>query len=457
MTDSEREKLIKKDGKTITTESITQFPYHRFDVAVDEKVQADDIVEIVWNGSSLAGRKVTMYAWNVKTSKWEALISTIAGEEEFELIGKVTAGDYMKDRNISVIVQDEIAKDRVDDTDGATDIADSEVSRDSSHPVAEELQTIKSDDTDNSGDYRDVLDLPVKDGQFSFVWFSDTQYYSESYPHIFENQVNWIVDAAEGLNLKYVFHTGDLVDKHYDPKQWEVADSNMKILDDANIPYGVLAGNHDVGHKGNDYENYYQYFGEDRYNDRDYFGESYLNNRGHYDLISAEGNDFIMVYMGWGVDQDGIDWMNEVLEKYPNRKAVLNFHEYLLASGSRSPIGDKIFEEVVVPNENVHAVLGGHYHNSQKLEDRIDDDGDGKPDRTVYQMLANYQAGPEGGQGFLRILTFDPETNTMDMTAYSPYLNEEDYYDPELYPGKDSFVVDWDLTPQEKKSRNRLY
>lgn len=431
----ERARLVNVDGKTVETESYEQFPYHRFDVTVDEKVSANDQVEIVWQGSSLPGRKVTMYAWNYETKRWEKLVSHIADEEAFQLVGEVIASDYVKDRHVSVIVQDEIA--------GSADVG-----------------TRGSDNADANGNQAaaDVMDsetlehdFTVTGNEFSFVWFTDTQYYSESYPHIYESQVKWMVEQADNLNLKYVFHTGDLVDKHYDMKQWVVADRNMKILDDAGIPYGVLAGNHDVGHKEIDYTTYYKYFGDHRFEDRPYFGGSYLNNRGHYDLISAEGNDFIMIYMGWGVDEDGIKWMNDVLEKYPNRKAILNFHEYLLASGSRSPIADKIYEEVVKPNKNVFAVLSGHYHNAQTLVDEIDDNGDGETDRVVYQMLADYQAGPEGGQGFLRILTFNPETNTMDVKTYSPYLDTFNFYDPKEFPGKDEFVVDFDLTPQLKK------
>ncbi len=201
------------------------------------------------------------------------------------------------------------------------------------------------------------------------------------------------------MNIEYVFHSGDLVDEADQEYQWLHADEYMKTLDDANIPYGVLAGNHDVLQKDNDYTEYYKYFGEDRFMEKPYYGGSYLNNRGHYDLISVNGNDFIMMYLGWGIDEEGIAWMNEILAQYPDRMAILTFHEYLQATGTRHPLGEKLYNEVVIPNENVVTVLSGHYHEAQTLIDEIDDDGDGMPDRTVYQMLADYQAGPEGGQG----------------------------------------------------------
>ena len=79
----------------------------------------------------------------------------------------------------------------------------------------------------------------------------------------------------ENLNIQYVFHTGDLVDKSYMEDQWINADRSMKTLEDAAIPYGVLAGNHDVNHTANDYTKYYEYFGADRFEDETYYGESY--------------------------------------------------------------------------------------------------------------------------------------------------------------------------------------
>ncbi|WP_066186188.1 lamin tail domain-containing protein [Gracilibacillus timonensis] len=399
-TEGERTHLTDLNGKEVVTESTTEFPYHRFDVTVDENVQPDDEIEMVWNGSSLEGRKVTMYAWNHTTNGWDELTSVIAGEKAFELIGSVTGEAYLQDGKVSVIVQDQIA---------------------------------------NPGE------------DFTFVWMSDTQYYAESYPNIYQEQVDWIAANQEELNLEYVIHTGDIVNIWDDFDQWEVGDKSMKVLDDANIPYGVLAGNHDVDQKDNNYTNYYTYFGDHRFADRPYFAGSYENNRGHYDLISVNGNDFIIAYMGWGVDQAGIDWLNNVLEEHPNHKAILGFHEYLLASGTRGPIGDELFEKVVVPNENVQAVLSGHYHNSQKLIDEIDDDGDGVAERTVYQLLADYQGGPEGGQGYMRLLNFNMETNQMEVQTYSPYMDEYNYYDPEEHPEKDAFNLDWDLEPQLKK------
>lgn len=394
--------VAKIDGNYLTTDSSTQFPYHRFDVTVDSSVDEKDVVELVWNGKSLEGRKVSMYAWNHLTNKWSMIEYKIAGTEDFELTGKVSVNEFVKDSKINVLIQDEIP---------------------------------------SSPDEYD----------YTFIWMSDTQYYSESYPHIFERQTNWIAEKQEELKIKYVFHTGDIVDEADQEYQWVYADEYMSVLDDNEIPYGVLAGNHDVDHKTNDYTEFSKWFGEERFKDKPYYGESYKNNRGHYDLISAKGNDYIMVYMGWGIQDEDIEWISDVLKQYPNRKAILNFHEYMLVSGNRSPLGNRIYNQVVLPNENVVAVLSGHYHDSETLIDAVDDNGDGNPDREIYQMLGDYQGGPEGGQGYMKLLHFDQDNNRIVVNTYSPYLDDYNFYDPATYPGKDEMIINLNLQPEEKR------
>ncbi|PMC37586.1 metallophosphoesterase [Bacillus sp. UMB0899] len=402
LSQEDRTLVSEKDGEYLITDSSDQFPYHRFDVELDSSVSENDTVELSWSGQSLEGRKVSMYAWNHEENDWVLLTYKIAGAQDFELKSTVEVATYAKDSRINVLIQDEI-------------------------PSSPE------------------------EYDYSFVWMSDTQYYSESYPYIFERQTNWIAEKQEELKIKYVFHTGDLVDNFGQEQEWIHADEYMDVLDQNNVPYGVLAGNHDVDQLSNDYTEYYKRFGEDRFKDKDYYGESYKNNRGHYDLISSNGNDFIMVYMGWGVQDEDLAWMNDVLAQYPDRKAILSFHEYLLVSGNRSPIGDKIYEAVVEPNENVIAVLSGHYHDSETLVSEIDDNGDGQPDRKVYQMLGDYQGGPEGGQGYIKLLHFDQDNNRVFVNTYSPYLDDYNFYEPEEYPGKDEFIMNLDLEVKEKR------
>ncbi|WP_186320077.1 S-layer homology domain-containing protein [Paenibacillus sp. Y412MC10] len=409
-------KISAEDGKYLVNESVDKFPYQRFEVKLDPSVKSSDRVNIHWKGKSLEGRKVSLYAWSPAQSQWIQLDHVIAGTEDFELNATVKAGDYASGRAIDVMVQDEIAA----AAEGA------------------------AAGTKPSPEQEDPYD-------FSFVWMSDTQYYSQSYPKIYQDIVNWIAAQKEKMNIQYVIHTGDVVDKSYEEYQWVEADKDMKVLENAGIPYGVLAGNHDVGHQDNDYTKFKEYFGEDRFKNNSTFAGSYDNNRGHYDLVSSNGNDFIIVYMGWGLGDDEIEWMNEVVSKYPERKAILCLHEYMLVSNNRAPIADQIFEKVVKPNKNVIAALSGHYHDAELKVDELDDNGDGVPDRNVYQMLADYQGAPEGGLGYIRLMQFDMKNNKLHIKTYSPYLNDYNYYDPQENPGKDEFDLDLDLQPKTKR------
>ncbi|MED4560490.1 metallophosphoesterase [Bacillus altitudinis] len=404
--DRERNRIAFADGKSVETKDLQHFPYHRFQIKVHHDVREKDVVEAVWKGSSLSGRKVTMYAWNHQQEKWDKITHHFAKDEkEFYLKGLLSVRQYMKNQTFDLLVQDEIS------------------------------QTLKP---------------------YKMVWMSDTQYYARSYPHIFKKMVEWIRDQRDPLNIQYVFHTGDIVDDSKD-KQWNRADTFMRVLDQHQIPYGVLAGNHDVRHKDGHYREYGRYFGAKRFEDKPYYGESYQNNRGHYDLISAGGNDYMMVYMGWGIKQNEIDWLNRVISEYPDRIVILNFHEYLLVSGNRSPIGDLIFHQVVKRHPNIVAVFSGHYHGASRKVDEIDDDHDGKVDRKVYQILADYQSGPEGGQGFMRLITADQEKNKLHFTTYSPYLNQEHFYDPKTYGDQDEFSIDVDLTPKMKSVKTNYF
>ncbi|PAF33788.1 hypothetical protein CHI14_01345 [Paenibacillus sp. 7516] len=407
-------KIAAVDGTYLVNDSVEQFPYQRFEVKLDPSVKSTDRVEIEWQGKSLEGRKVSLYAWSISEQKWNQLDQVIAGTEDFELKAVVQAGDYENEDVIQIMVQDELA------------------------------ETAAAAGNKPSPESQDPYD-------FSFVWMSDTQYYSQSYPLIYQNIVNWIAGQKENMNIKYVIHTGDVVDKADQEYQWIEADKNMKVLEDASIPYGVLAGNHDVGHQDNDYAKFQQYFGANRFINNEVFSGSYENNRGHYDLVSANGNDFVIVYMGWGLGEKEIEWMNDIVSKYPERKAILCLHEYLLVSNNRSPIADQIFEKVVKPNKNVIAALSGHYHDAELKVDQLDDNGDGIPDRNVYQMLADYQGAPEGGLGYIRLMQFDMANNKLHIKTYSPYLDDYNYYDPETEQGKDEFSLDLGLAPTTKR------
>ncbi|MDD9205358.1 metallophosphoesterase, partial [Georgenia sp. 10Sc9-8] len=246
-------------------------------------------------------------------------------------------------------------------------------------------------------------------------------------------------------------HDGDIVNVHTEQHQWDKANAAYDMLDEAGLPYGVLAGNHDVGGHDDDYSAYSENFGEDRFAGNPWYGGSYKDNRGHYDLVSAGGVDFLMLYMGWPTTNDeeanseDIAWMNEVIAQYPEREVWVNLHEYLQTTGGLGQFPQRVQDEVVATNPNVFAVSSGHYHDAFTRTDSFDDDGDGVDDRTVYQMLFDYQGLPEGGQGYIRLAHFDNEAGQIVFRTYSPSLDVFNSDNAALNdpPGMQEFTIDY--------------
>ncbi|MGM0793254.1 MAG: S-layer homology domain-containing protein [Bacillota bacterium] len=394
----EQQAIAYDDEKYLVTDSEQGFPYHRFEVKVGEELTAGSKVELLWKGKTLPNRMITLYAWDYQTGKWTSLKREKGNPNENEILlaAEVEKERFIKDGKIQAMVQDEVA--------GPND-------------------------------------------PFSILWFTDTQYYSESYPGIWESMSDWIVDSYKEGIFQYAIHTGDLVNVADDENQWRIVDENLKKLEEANVPYGVLAGNHDVIVDGIDYSYYKKYVGADRYVNNPWYGGQMDNNRNHYDLVSFGGHDFIILYVGFGLEdtEETIQWANEVLEKHSDRNAIIGMHAYLEYNATLSNMAQNVFNQVVVPNENVKLILSGHYHGANRRVTELTNQDGSK--REVVEVLADYQGGPEGGQGYLRLLTFDPATEKVDFQTYSPYLNDYNFFDENI----DAFKEDFDLADINKR------
>ncbi|MBQ7277946.1 MAG: metallophosphoesterase [Clostridia bacterium] len=265
-------------------------------------------------------------------------------------------------------------------------------------------------------------------GVQTVAWLTDTQHYSNTFPEIYPIMTGFLRDNAEKMNLVYVVHTGDLVHRNANIDNWEVARAAQDLIND--IPNGVLAGNHDMEPSTGGYENYYTYFGKDKYDSQPCYGESFQNNRGHYDLVTISGRDYIFVYMSHAPDEKALSFIRDSFNKYPDRPGILCLHDFITTEGTLSEAGEEIRQKVVAQCPNIYMVLCGHRYGLYTLVDAFDDDGDGVQDRTVYEIMMNYQAaGKEGGSGYLRLMQFDEGRGEVRCINYSPYLNDYNWLD----------------------------
>lgn len=389
------------DNKYISTSGENVFPAHRFEMDVSETLAAGEKVELYWEGKSNANGVINLSAWNYETSKWEVLKQGEVSDSDSDIVLKteVNPGKFLSGGKIQAMVHD-------------------------SSPVP-----VNSDDSTR------------------MVWFTDTQYYAQDHPEVWESITDWMVAEYEKGSYEYVFHTGDLVQNATVPEEWLVADQNFDRMDTAGIPYGVMAGNRDLDLTTSpyDYSYYWKYFGADRFVNNEWYGGNMDDNRNHYDLITAGGEDFIMLYLGYGFDDtpETIAWANQVLSEYSDRNAILATHLNLTPSGERgSGPAYNVHHKIVRPNENVKMVLSGHFHGATHNVVTLKN-ADGT-ERQLVEVLSNYQGTTNPavrGSGYLRLMDFNPASDTLSFTTYSPYLDDYNFFADEV----DTFTVPFDF------------
>ena len=254
---------------------------------------------------------------------------------------------------------------------------------------------------------------------FSIIALPDTQNYSTSYPAIFVNQTQWIVDSKDTLNTVYVAHEGDVVNNASSTSEWDNADDAMSLLENPvttgladGIAYGIAPGNHDEPTT-----NFNLYFGSSRFSGKSYYGGHYgSNNDNSYMLFSAGEMNFIVVNLEWRPDSTIISWADGILQTYSNRRAIVVSHEILGYSNDFTTSGQEIYNGLK-GNPNLFLMLCGHNHTEGKRQDTYNGN-------TVNTLLADYQDRTNGGNGWLRIMEFSPDNNEIYVKTYSPWLDQ---------------------------------
>lgn len=283
---------------------------------------------------------------------------------------------------------------------------------------------------------------------FTVVGLPDTQNYSELFPQIFYAQTQWVVDNIDALDIRYVAHYGDLV-QHADALgEWAVADQAMATLDAVGLPYGATAGNHDItqsGISGQPYipANYVDVFGPQRFADKAWYGGASPSGMSNYQVFSDGGQEFIGLHVEVDAAFRELEWAQGVLDRNRDKPVMMTTHRYLQDAedytagvplvpsgyypdiwygieGIYAPGGlqtPRIFDTFVRRNPQVFLVNCGHFHEEFR---QTSTNAFGNP---VHEVLADYQDDPNGGDGWLRIMTMDLGANRIEFESYSPTLD----------------------------------
>ncbi|MFT3942533.1 MAG: metallophosphoesterase [Ancrocorticia sp.] len=290
---------------------------------------------------------------------------------------------------------------------------------------------------------------------FSFAVMPDTQVETNWYadPRM-NNRAQWLVDNKSKLNLKYVLHTGDVVNwGALDPSQFTVARKSFDILDKANIPYSLAIGNHDamaVGHDGVP-------------GSRNYGGSAYANNPeckeklgakcdtrllirdtkafnknfpigtiknvggvfeagkidNNWTTFSADGADWLVLTLEFHARAEAITWAQNVVKSHPNHNVILQTHSYLTGSGAISQsnagygatTGQYLFDNLIAKYPNIKMVFSGH---TGQGKTKVHTGANGNKILSYLGAFHSAKSNP------VRIVTIDADTGVVKTTVEAP-------------------------------------
>jgi hypothetical protein len=271
-------------------------------------------------------------------------------------------------------------------------------------------------------------------GDFSLVLLPDTQNYSQFYPQIFNAQTQWIVDNVAAWNVRMVIGEGDIVNHDTSTTEWNNAVAAANLLD-GKVPYTFAIGNHDYDNfkpsaRGTTAFN--ARFGPLRYASYSWYGGNWNGgNENFYTFFTAGGANYMVLALEFFPRDSVLQWANNVVTANPDKKVIVVTHSFEGTDGFRVDTCDgndspqdgnfpqSVWNKLIKTHANIFLVVSGHLIGSGTAH-RTDLGDNGN---LVHQIFTNFQDWPNGGNGYLRILTFHLTTKTIDVTTYSPYLN----------------------------------
>ena len=279
---------------------------------------------------------------------------------------------------------------------------------------------------------------------YSVVILPDTQYYSSTFPEIFDTQASWILSERVAGNVSFVLTEGDLVDSDI-PEQWMRASHSLHMLDGL-VPYVIVAGNHDYTVIMDRSSMINGYFPPSAFSPYPWFKGTFESDRieNNYTLFDLPngGGQWLVLSLEFGPRDEVLAWADAIVKQHPTTPTMIVTHAYLYSDDHRydrvaypdqawSPYdyvtgppgtvndGEQMWQKLVRPNSNIRFVFSGHVLNDGvgRLTSTRDDG------TVVHQILADYQVYDSGGNGYLRVMQFFPANRVVHVRTYSPYVD----------------------------------
>jgi len=270
------------------------------------------------------------------------------------------------------------------------------------------------------------------DKKFSIAVIPDTQQEVGTDTR-FAQRNQWLVQNKATSDLRYVIHTGDVV--NWDTpthNQYEVASKAMKVLDDAKIPQSLAIGNHDTAAVGvggsaadptrtrqlvRDTSTFNSYFNVSRYpNIEGTFEAGKVDN--NYTTFRAGGGDWLVLTLELWPREAAVQWAKKVVADHPHHNVIVNTHSYLEGNstiGTSGGYGDKspqyLYDNLIKVYPNIKMVFSGHVGEAGYREDT------GVNGNKIVSYLGTFHSSSTNP---VRMLEIDTEKGTLTTKFYGP-------------------------------------
>jgi hypothetical protein len=320
-------------------------------------------------------------------------------------------------------------------------------------------------------------------GSWTLAILPDTQHYAENYPSILAAQTQFLADFKEKLNLAFVLQEGDITNKNTSA-EWERVSHAFSTLERAGVCYAIVPGNHDYVPKEKSTATramslMNEYFPVTRLKKEATFGGVWPiepdSSHNSYSLFSAGGTDWLVLSLEFGPRNEVVDWADQILKKYRPRKAMILTHAYLYCDNTRYDWAAKGKKQAWSPHGYPFAKQSGGVNDGEELWQKLKgnanlkfvfcghvlSDGEGylasvgDHGNVVHQILANYQFLRKGGLGYMRLLEFLADGDTVHVRTYSPWLDQHGK-DPNRTEATHDFLIKLSsASPPENSSPDR--
>jgi 3',5'-cyclic AMP phosphodiesterase CpdA len=246
------------------------------------------------------------------------------------------------------------------------------------------------------------------------------------------NRSNWLVRKKKGLDLRFVLHSGDVVNwdtpDHY---MYANAVTGLRPVQ-ANIPMALALGNHDTAAvcpggsacpgadtsvTVRDTRTFNTYFDESRFGAlAGQFEPGKVDNA--YHTFRSGGRNWLVLNLELWPRTEVVSWARKVVAKNPRRNVIIVTHSYLNGDGtiSRSNGGygatspRYLFDRLIKVYPNVKLVLSGHVGRA-----RVRTDKGANGNKVVSMLQAMHDTSNP-----VRLIWIDTAAGTFRTRIYDP-------------------------------------